>query len=880
MRRLLGILFFLMAVTAFAYDLPAMRNLNGLNLFFRPDAKGTKVVFTFEKQDMNGYSGTDAIVFTVISPSGKTAWEGACPDDGDEGTAWKKGPRQQVRVEFDAVEEGIYRMSCNTASHDIHLLFDRATVKNAAWGFSASSYRFSGGARFTGYLLLPPRMLGEEQEQMLQLCTHAHSRVKGISITSPGGVKLVDNLTPPHGEKMAYHEIALKRSSEGCIYKMEAEQFSNVVSMILPKYGEYMIFPEERSAHLFANEYPMAGSSLELKSPAVYKPCAFGAKRGYQVTFLPADGATPFDFKAVLFGQSLHFTNEKPSIIVNVPGTDDFQAVDLSGAAEGRMVFVLASEAAPAPLAPAPGSLLDKPASLVWSAVPKCGGYKVDFTNVNTGETFSVKRAALQNRLNTEELSSRLTPGVWRWSVSADGRRGNEAFFIVPQQKLTRLAYIHGFYPVRDGKVDLAPEQVACSIGILPVDEIDFQRSFALVNGNRFPMEKVSPSRIACGGKSACKQGRNQVKIVVFDRSGARSEAEWGFFLGEAPKAPVFTHDERGNIFCNGTPFFPVIYYGYMSAKLPIERCGFNVILGNTLASKGALDKALRRNMKILDSGSVFKGIYSKPKSAEAAERDVAKAAANGSLQHQGRMGAWMDEMDVHRSEDYIRHFLAQYGEAANGWRGVCSCNKARHVSMANMSDYLMIDHYGVGKGIFSQDVATIEGRGAAGKKPLLSLVMGFSRSNPKLTGFIPGPVDVEYAAFVTLREKANGLGLYQCGEYRLEVFKENWAQACNVYERLAALCFAAYGKDVPELIGVKASGGRIRYRAMQVENMLYLLVQNSSFTPAIGEIAVKNTDEKEIRVLFEDRVIPLKNGAFTDAFAAESTHVYSIILK
>ena len=66
----------------------------------------------------------------------------------------------------------------------------------------------------------------------------------------------------------------------------------------------------------------------------------------------------------------------------------------------------------------------------------------------------------------------------------------------------------------------------------------------------------------------------------------------------------------------------------------------------------------------------------------------------------------------------------------------------------------------------------------------------------------------------------------------------------------------------------------------MQMEDLLYIIVQKSSFIPVVGEIAVRNAAEKENRVLFKYRVISLKNGAFTDGFAAESPNVYSIILK
>ena len=193
-----------------AADLPALRDLNGLRVQFLPDAVGKTVEFNFDKQDFNGYSGTDAVVCTIISPSGKTVWETAVNDDGDISNKWKKGPRMPVKVKFTADEDGVYVMKFNTSSPDIQLCFDKSQVKNAAWGFEAWALRFSDGKSLKAYILMPPKRLGEAQTQIMQFCTTRHSKVEKINISTASGKKLITDHTLPHSEKMAYHALDRK----------------------------------------------------------------------------------------------------------------------------------------------------------------------------------------------------------------------------------------------------------------------------------------------------------------------------------------------------------------------------------------------------------------------------------------------------------------------------------------------------------------------------------------------------------------------------------------------------------------------------------------------------------------------------------------------
>lgn len=867
MKKLL--LFLLLSAVGLlqAAGLPALRDLNGLELHLLPDAVDKPVEFTLEKQDFNGYSGTDAVVLTLMSPSGKVIWENAVPDDGNISNSWQNGPRQLVKINFTPDEPGVYVMKCNTSSPDIQLWFDNTQAKNTAWGFMAWALRFSGNTGVKGYILMPPLKLGETQTQLMQFCTTRHSKVQNINISSLSGKKLISNHTLPFNAKMAYHTLELQRLPQENIYCIEAEKFANVVRFIFPQYGTIMFFADANSAKKFDRLFSIKGDLLNLSGGKKYPAIALGGNRSFQISVLPGNNGK-FDCTVKIAGKSVRLTDQAPAAFITTP-EGNYHAADLT-AAPGTVQLIPTTPNANA-LQPESGSVADAPTDLVWSAVVGVKEYTLELKEALTGKVLEYK--VRNNRFPT----AKIPVGVWQWSVKSNGKVGKSAFITIPEKAESNLAYFYDFTPKKDITLAKAPEELACRVSLLKVDDIDFARSYILVNGKKYTLKKLSSTRIESPDKIAYQPGRNQIQAVVYSKSGVRSDVYWGFFIADEMQMTKFTHDQNGNIFCSGTPFYPVIYYGYMGKDIAIERCGFNTQLGNTLPSRGNMQQLLQRNLKLLDSGSVYYGIYSNPKTAAGAEADVKRIAANGGLRHPARLGAWMDEMDVHRSVKYITNYLKLFGGAENGWRGVCSCNQALYPTMAAIGDFLMIDHYGFGKTIFSTDPVTLKARKAAGNKPLISLVRGYSSSDPKLTGFIPIPRDVEYAAFSTLRNYANALGLYQCGEYRMECYPDSWDVASKVYKRVSALTFALYGEDANNLISVKAASGKPGVRAVKYGNSLYIIAQNASFTPGVFTFEVAGKSAKEVKVLFENRTLKLKDGKFADAFTSEGTHLYYI---
>ena len=851
---------------------PAVRDLNSLEVHFLPHKLNSQVEFSFDKQDLNGYNGTDAIVFTVISPNGQTVYEKAILDDGNISKNWETGPRQRVKISFAALEKGIYIMKCNTASPDIHLLFDHAQATNTAWGFHSWAYRFSGNSGIKGYLLLPISKLGESQNQIMQFCTTAHSNIKNINISSLSGKKLIKNHSLPQVKKMTFHQLNLSRLPNENIYYLEAEKFTNLVRFIFPQYGDFMFFTDLKSAKKFNQLTPITGNFLQLATPKKYSHIALEKSKKFLLNFTTNNINKPYDFTLNLEGKKIRFTQDKNSILIDGL-TNNFLSIDATKAPKGKLEIILADQK-PNILLPKSGSVVNKKTNILWSIVNNAQEYTLNLAEVNSQKKLTIKTT--KNYLTTANLTS----GVWKANVIINKVKGDDIFFTVPKFSNSTLAFFYNFNPKKDITLKTAPQRISFNVDLLKLEQINFKSSYVTINDKKYPLSKLGKNLIGTNNKISFLPNFNKIVVYLFDKEGTLSKTSWGFFLNNSPQVSVFTHDNLGNIYCNKIPFYPVIYYGYLINKLPVEKLGFNTVLGNTLPNKKFLNNMLNRNLKLLDSGSVFQGIYSKPRNNKGAENDVKKAVTNNLLRHPARLGAWMDEMDVHRDAKYIENFLNLFGPKENGWRGVCSCNNALYKKMAQLGDFLMIDHYGFSKTIFSTDTATILGKKAAQNKPLISLVKGFSRSNPKLTGFIPGTQNIEYAAFATLRNHANGIGLYQCGEYRLEVYPQSWQDATNIYQKFSALTFAIYGKEVSNVLNVKSSTGEVLHRAMQIDQSLYIIAQNRSFNPALGEFTIKNPKVKSVKVCFENRQLPVVNGKFFDTFIGEGTHIYYVNLK
>ncbi len=860
-----------------AYDLPGLREVGTLQILLLPEKVNEPVSFSFAKQDLNGYSGSEAIVFTLVSPTGNAVWEAAIPDDGNTSGGWKLGPLQSVNCTFTPQTAGVYSMKLNAASAvDMQLLFDHATVKNASWGIVANSMRFNLG-KLDVFLLLAPNKLGEKRNQTMQIRTVSRSRIQTMTMTADSSVLIPEFDLPPHPGKdpLAYYKFPIQRLPNTDIYELKAAAFHEVVSLQFPQYGDFLLCTEKSFAEKFQAAFNTIANDalLTITTPSSVEEMAFARGLRYQIAYIPDAAQNTFDFVLDLFNHKYHFNAQQQEHQFTAPKDQAYSSLDLSKVPAGKVLITQISQEHSMPLSPSSGKILTAPEQLVWTALPNATQYTVQFHLENTDTRFELKSAT--NRLAADMFFSRLTPGVWVWQVKDQHTNyGSSAFFTIPEKADTQLTYLYGMIPARDVLLQTPPQEISLRLSGKNANDLDYAKSSLLLNNQLCKLQKITGDTVGIKEIPSLKSGYNTIQCSIVDLDGNRMDIDWGFNYQTAAD-PVLAHDATGNITFNGLPFYPVIYYGYNS-KQPVEKLGFNTLLLNTLVSSPGFDVYLKRNLKVLDSGSVYHGFYSK---GTTPEDDVKNFAASAAARHPARLAAWMDEIDVHRSLQQIKDFLALYGPVGNGWRGVCSCNRSLYKTMSDCGDYLMIDYYTFGKNLFALDDVLRAGREAAGEKPLMSLLMGYSISDPELTGFIPRAKDVEYAAFAALRLKVNAIGLYQCGQYRMECYPDAWKMATDLYKKISALTFVTYGVDRPDAIKIQAKTGTPAIRTLQLGKQLYIIAQNSSFTPSIATFKVAPKVSGKVKVLFENRILTMKDGGFLDGFGPADTHVYCMDL-
>lgn len=871
MKTIFVSLALLIALGSVAYDFPGVRLPNNTTIFLLPDAPGKPVVLEFDKRDINGYVGSDPIVLTVVAPSGKNVCEVLVPDDGDTQNKWKDGSRQRVKIAFTPEETGVYVIRSNSSSAvDIAYCFDQASAVNAAWGIKVEKTKLQDG-RVNIFLLLPPRKNGEAQSLALQL-TAFRSRIRNLQVFENG--KPLTTAYTPVAQKVRTDDpvFAIKRQKHEGILQLKADNFADSFWQF-PGYGEFMIFPEERFAKRFFEFFKsgyFAEKSVKFSVPRKREAVAFAPGHKFQIRWSGDSTQKNICFTAEINGKRFEFTKANPVLNFATAADQTFLCWDWSKAPAGT-IEIQELTAVPHILAPVSGVIRNaETPALSWTPVDGAKSYEIVLTHVESGRTIRV--AAAQNTLQWQALPKDMLPGVWRWQVASEcGAKpaGSVGFFIQVDPAPTQLYYLTGFEPFRDSLVTGSIDRVACRAIDKPLEEIDWNRSFCRFNDRRLAVRPGVNGTIETRLTDAfLKKGRNSVCFVLTDRNGNTQECSWGFDYQQATPRTI-THDRQGRIRFNGQPFYPVIYYGYMSKKLNLSEIGFNSQLINSLPNKVFLDQLLKQNLKAFDAGCAFKDYT--------AEKIRDWAATPGILSHPARLGMWCDEIDVHRPMSWIKEHLGLFTAPNGGWKGICSCNFSLYSSMAEIGDYLIIDCYVGGSKLFHLDDVMVAGRQAAGQKPLIVLVSGFCYGDPQQTVFEPSINDAKYQAFSALRHGINGLGLYQCGPYRMECYPDLWQQVTALYRKISALTFITGGSDVSNKIRLSSENGKPVCRAFKVGSKVYVIVQNASFDPAIVRL---QSDlpwaAAPVKVMFEDRVIKPQAGVLTDAMTGADTHVYS----
>ena len=68
--------------------------------------------------------------------------------------------------------------------------------------------------------------------------------------------------------------------------------------------------------------------------------------------------------------------------------------------------------------------------------------------------------------------------------------------------------------------------------------------------------------------------------------------------------------------------------------------------------------------------------------------------------------------------------------------------------------------------------------------------------------------------------------------------------------------------------------------RVVRYGERYYLIIQNSSQEAFAAQISIKGSFASQVRVLYEDRVVELKDGKFNDVFQPIESRIYEVTVK
>jgi len=842
------------------WKVPPMRQPLSLKILLLPQKVGVPVHFTFHKQDQNGYGGADDLGWRVLSPSGKSVCEGFIPDDGNVDPCWKPGPLQEVVCAFTPAEPGLYQlqflMDC-----DAYLHFSRSRAEGVNWAlvnsnFRTSSVRGGGSTELHGWFYLPVQVPGEGKTVTIASNYMHYNRIRDLAITAPGRTVLSGYDNPPAPDKSHIYgqTFAVERQRSFDLYEIRAKEF-DVISFQPKDFPPLVWFFRREDAAAFAGicGRSLAGETarfvLPLPKGESKKEIALAPGTAYSVEFLPdaPGGSAPVPVKRERF---------------RTGAQEEFRTFSFAPEVPGRVVFTRVDPEKSLLLDPENGTLVPGNAPLVLQVreVENAATYTLTLTH-EEGRQIVRKGAAPEFRFAAGELA----PGVWE-AVVLPG--GESRCFGVTEPAETTPVWAFGYRPAMDSRVEAA-ESVSLKTGGSH-SKLDLQKSRFFINGKPYAPRTLAPRRLGVAGLKL-DPGFVAVKADLYDRSGNRSVYEWGFFL-KVPAQKRISFDANGFLRINGRGFIPQIIYP--PSRFTDEGCGFNTILPNALTTLGTLDHLLARNCKSLDAGCLYRGYYTAKDSTPL--RDAERFMKGPCGSHPARIGAWLDEADVHLQDAETARQLEVFQRFGmdSGVNGVCTALSSRYAAMTALGDYLMVDSY-PNEDVLSLDSTFREARAAAKGKPVWQLNQGFDRdtTTKDAARFNPGRRQMKYAHWAVFRHGLQGVGLYT-GPVSVTDFPELFEFVCDRYRASGSLAFALLSPGVQTNA---QTAPPLAHRVLRYEDRTYLIVQNASLRPCRGTVRVRGTFKEKVRVLFEGRLLRQKNGAFRDVFEPLATRIYEL---
>ncbi len=709
---------------------------------------------------------------------------------------------------------------------------------------------------------------GEGKQVTLSYNYMHYSRIWDLSLRTQERTLLSGYDTPPAPEKTHVYgqTFPVERERSTDLYEIRAKAFDVVTFQVreLPPPVWFFRLEDAAAFREFCGR-SKAGQTprfvVDLPKGKRSMVIALAPGTAYTAEFLPeAPGSAVCRLS---FGKEQRtLSPDRKSFRFRTGAQEEFCAFAFDAEVPGKVLFTRVDPKKSMLLVPENGSLVPGGAPVVMRVREVEGAARYTLTLIHEdGRKVIREGTAPEFRFGAEELAS----GVWDAAVLPGG---SVSSFAVTAPAETTPVWAFGYKPAMDSSVTAA-EHVSLKTAVSH-SRLDFQKSSFTINGKRFAPRTVGPRQLGVSGLKLAP-GQVTVKADLVDKSGNRSVYEWSFFLG-VPAQKRLAFDANGFLRINGRGFIPQIIYP--PNKIGDDGCGFNTILPNTLTDLRTLDSLLSRNRKSLDAGCHYRGYYTAKDSTVSADVDRYMKGPCGT--HPARIGAWLDEADVHLKDAGTAAQLEGFRRFGrdSGVNGVCTALASRYPAMAALGDYLMIDSY-PNEDVLSLNSAFRDAIVAAKGKPVWQLNQGFDRdSNTREAAkYVPDRAQMKYAHWAVFRHGLQGVGLYT-EPVSVTDFPELFEFICREYRASGTLAFALLSPG--DQTEAQCSAPLVHW-LLRYEGRRYLIVQNPSLKPCRGTIRIRGEFDPAVRVLFDGRSLQQKKGTFHDVFEPLATRIYEL---
>ncbi len=380
---------------------------------------------------------------------------------------------------------------------------------------------------------------------------------------------------------------------------------------------------------------------------------------------------------------------------------------------------------------------------------------------------------------------------------------------------------------------------------------------------------------------------------------------------GRRPGSPSrCTIDEHNRLIVDGEPFFPLGFYGGRSLEhlRAMANSPFNCVLDYGMTAQDVettrkyLDEAHRLGMKIIFCiNDVYPGAKYRKKLGDWVGNDAILEGVVTTFRNHPALIAWYnnDELAFEKKEEIEGYYRRIKKLDPNHPQLMVHYRAGSYRTFLNAYDAVGVDVYPIPKSPVTDlsDRIDIAWKEIEGKKPVWAVPQTFAwyqhrkpedptdtlgrrrlpMPNEWTNGRAPTYDETRAMTYLALVHRAKGI-IYWCyyNMSYLPDFVERWHFMKRIGAEVKEL-FPVVLSSEEMAASVEPENEAIHCLIKVADGRRYLLAVNGSRSPHRPSFRLPAGVSGPVKVKFEDRAIPVKEGLLTDFFAPLAAHVYEL---